>query len=69
MWAQPGEQRQFLTAHQHVHRVDLNEAHVVEHASEMTAIDPTGGARRAEPLRAEREAPGFVERQALGAHQ
>ncbi len=42
---------------------------MVEHASEMTAIDPTGGARRAEPLRAEREAPGFVERQALGAHQ
>ena len=42
---------------------------MVERAPKMTAIDPTAGTGRAETLRAEREAPGFVERQALGAHQ
>ena len=42
---------------------------MIERAPEVTAIDPTTGAGRAEALRAEREAPGFVERQVLRAHR
>ena len=42
---------------------------MVERAPEMTAVDPTAGAGGAEALRAEREASGFVERQALRAHR
>ena len=61
VWAEPGEQRQFLAAHQHVHRVDLDDADALEHAAQVPAIDTPGGARIGESLRRERDAACLCE--------
>ena len=50
MRSEAREQRQFLTAHEHIHRVDLDEPHVVELPPEVAAIDTAGGPRRGKTL-------------------
>ena len=51
---EPREQRQFLAAHEHVDRVDLQQPDPVEHPPQMPPVDATGRARIAEALRRER---------------
>ena len=63
--AEPGEQRQLLAAHQHVDRVDLDQADPVEHAAQVPAIDPALRARVGEALRAEGDATRRGERDLL----
>ena len=46
MGTEAGEQRQFLGAHQDVHRVDLDEPHAIENPPQVTAIDPSVRSRR-----------------------
>ena len=48
--AEAREQRQLLGAHQHVDRVDLDQADAVEHPSHVAPVDPSGGAAVAEAL-------------------
>jgi len=61
MWAQTREQWQFLAAHQHVDRVDLDEADPVEHAPRVAAVDP---ARRARRVRGRSGIPADARREA-----
>jgi len=53
--SEASEQWQLLAAHQHVHRVDLDEAHPFESTAEVPTVDPPGGTRVVETLRSERE--------------
>ncbi len=48
-----GEQRQLVAAHEHVHRIDLDDADLVEHAPQVSAVDAAGGPRLGEALRGE----------------
>ena len=70
MGSEPREERQFLAAHQHVDRVDLDETHVVEGAPEVAAIDATGRPGSREALSAECETTrlGDVEMDGGAAH-
>lgn len=54
MRAEARKQREFLAADQHVDRIDLDEANLIEHLAEMTAIDAARGSRIGETLRGER---------------
>lgn len=55
MRSEPGEQREFLAAHQDIHRIDLDDPHLIEHATQVTSIDPAGGTGIGETLRRERD--------------
>ena len=55
------EQRQFLAAHEHVDRVDLDEADAIEDTAEVTPVDASRGTRVAETLRVERDATRLAE--------
>jgi hypothetical protein len=70
MRTKPSKERQFLTAHQHVDRVDLDEAHVVECAPEVATVDSTGRPGTREALGAECETTrlGDVEMDGGAAH-
>jgi hypothetical protein len=50
VWPQPGEQRQLVAAHQHVHRVDLEQADPVEHPTQVAPVDAPGRAWVGEAL-------------------
>lgn len=65
--AEAGEQCEFLATGHHVDRVDLDDAHRVEGAAQMTLVDPSGGARPIESLGGERETAGLGCRDCLGA--
>jgi len=56
--AEPGEQREFLAAHEYVHAVDLHHTDRVEHPAQVAGVDPTGGAWCGETLRGHRNAAG-----------
>ena len=55
MRTESSEKGKFLTSNQHVDRVDLDEPHVVDGATQVAAIDATGWPRPCETLSAERE--------------
>ena len=55
MGAESREEWEFLAPHQHVDRVDLDEPHVVDGATQVTAVDAAGRTRPRETLSAERE--------------
>ena len=55
MRTESSEKGKFLTSNQHVDRVDLDEPHVVDGATQMAAVDAAGRTRPREPLSAERE--------------
>ena len=55
MRTESSEKGEFLTSNQHVDRVDLDEPHVVDGATQVAAIDATGWPRPCETLSAERE--------------
>ncbi len=57
--AEPGEQRQFLAANEHVDRVDLDQPDRVEHAAKVAAVT-AGRARPGEALRGERDPAGGI---------
>ena len=59
MRPEPREQRQLLAAHEHVDRVDLDEAHPVDDPTEMTAVDAARRPRVVETLGGERDATGL----------
>ena len=52
-----GEQRQLLAAHEHVDRVDLDQADPVEHPADVAAVDAARRPRLGEALGGERDAP------------
>ena len=66
MRAEPGEQRQLLAAGEHVDRVDLDQADVVEHPPQVLTGHPTGGARAGEPLRGEGDPARGVDGESFG---
>ena len=61
MGTEPGEQRQFLGAHQDIHRVDLDQPHAIENPPQVTAIDPSVRSRVGEALRRESDPPRLGE--------
>src|SRR6056297_124491 len=65
---EPREEREFLASHQHVDRVDLDESHPVDDATQVPTIDAPGGAWVVEPLRAQRQAPRLSVRE-FGRHR
>ena len=69
---EPGEQRQLVAAHEHVHRVDLDEADLVEHPSQVSTVDAAGRARLGKALGGEGRAARRIRRQAtrlVGGHR
>ena len=55
MRAESSEQWQLLAAHQHVHRVDLDETHPFDSTAQVPTVDAPSGTRVVEALRSERE--------------
>lgn len=68
MGAVPGEQWQLLAAHQHVDRVDLDDAHPIECAPEVPAIHSTGWSWVGETLRRECDAASLGQREPFRCH-
>ncbi len=56
MRAEPSEHGQFLAAHQHVYRVDLDHTHPVEQLAAMALVDNAGRASNPEALSPQRDA-------------
>ena len=63
MGTESGEDRQLLRAHEHVDRVDLDQADAVEHAAQVPAVDAALRPGIGQPLRGEADAPGLGERE------
>ena len=55
--AEPGEERQVVRAHEHVHGVDLQEPEALDGPEDVGGPGPRRRARVAEPLRGQRDAP------------
>ena len=62
MRSQTGEEQQFLTAHEHVDRIDLDDAHSVHDPAQVAPIDPPRRSGVVETLRAERDPTSHAQR-------
>ncbi len=65
--AEPREGRQRVRPRQHVDGIDLHHSQLLEYTTHIALAGLLPHARRTEPLRRQRNATGFGERQTIGA--
>jgi hypothetical protein len=62
MWSESREYGKFLASHQHVDRINLNDSHVVERSTQMTAVNSPNGTTAMEALCSKRRSAGLQNR-------
>ena len=67
--AKAGEDRQFLRADNHVHRVDLQQADAVEQLADVATVDAAAGTGVGKTLGGEGDAARLRERDGVGRHE